>query len=216
MQIRPARLLIAVVIAGLATPLACKRTNREPEERQRPQHETEVGLEHAKTPSGQPAAPVPDAAASQTHPETAAAVLAPTAGHDVHGSLSFERVAGGVRVHGTIEGLTPGRHGIHIHANGDCSAPDGKSAGDHFTLGAGPHGAPDAPPSARHTGDLGNLEADGSGKADYDRVDAVLALDGDASVIGRAVIVHASADDLTTQPSGNSGDRVACGVIAAH
>jgi superoxide dismutase, Cu-Zn family len=144
--------------------------------------------------------------------DRAVAVLIPTSGNEgVRGQVQFTREDGGIRVTGTIEGLTPGQHGFHVHQNGDCSAPDGTSAGGHFNPERHPHSGPDSPP--RHVGDLGNLVADDQGRASVDRLDSPLRFEGVDSVIGRAVIVHAGADDFTTQPTGNAGARVACGVI---
>jgi Cu-Zn family superoxide dismutase len=126
--------------------------------------------------------------------------------------VRFTRVAGGVRVVAEVEGLAPGgRHGFHVHEFGDCSAADGMGAGGHFDPTGEPHAGPDHP--RRHVGDLGNLEAGPDGRARYDRIDRRLALGGPRSVVGRAVIVHAKADDLVSQPTGDAGGRVACGVI---
>lgn len=141
----------------------------------------------------------------------AIAVLSPTKGSSVAGTVTFTKVDGGVKIVAEVTGLTPGQHGFHIHEFGDCSAPDATSAGGHFNPGHMLHGAPDAP--VRHAGDFGNLEADASGNAHYERVDAMISLDGAESIIGHGVIVHAKADDLKTQPTGNAGARVACGPI---
>jgi len=142
----------------------------------------------------------------------AIAVLNPTAGNKVSGTVTFTPVADGVQVHADITGLTPGKHGFHVHEFGDCSAADLSSAGAHFNPTNQPHAGPDA--AARHEGDMGNVEADASGKAKLDYVDHQISLTNDAkSVIGRSVVVHAKPDDLKTQPSGDSGARIACGVI---
>jgi Cu-Zn family superoxide dismutase len=141
----------------------------------------------------------------------AVAVLHPTEGNEVSGVVRFERLDAGIRVQLLIEGLEPGDHGFHIHEFGDCSAPDGTSAGGHFNPFDAPHGARDA--AMRHVGDLGNVTADEDGIAEDDFVDEVIAFDGEASILARGVIVHADADDLTSQPSGNAGPRVACGVV---
>lgn len=141
----------------------------------------------------------------------AVAVLHPTEGSQVEGVVYFTETAEGIRIEATVSGLTPGRHGFHIHAWGDCSAPDATSAGGHFNPTDQPHGGPDQ--AARHVGDLGNLEADEQGMAHYSRVDTVVAFHGPRAIIGRAVIVHAAEDDLTSQPTGNAGGRLACGVI---
>lgn len=138
--------------------------------------------------------------------------LEPTAGNTVSGWISFEPMADHVHVKAEVKGLTPGKHGIHVHEKGDCGSGDGKSAGGHFNPAGAPHAGPDA--QKRHAGDLGNLEADQAGVATYDRMDMVLRLSGADSILGRAVIVHAGEDDFTTQPTGAAGARVACGVIA--
>lgn len=137
--------------------------------------------------------------------------LAPTQGNKVMGQVTFTAIEGGVKIVADVSGLKPGEHGFHIHENGDCSAPDGTSAGGHFNPTGAPHAGPDA--MARHVGDLGNLVADQSGYAHYERVDKLISLGGDHSIIGRSVVIHADKDDFKTQPAGNSGARLACGVI---
>ena len=139
------------------------------------------------------------------------AVLHPTEGSEARGIVRFTLVADGVQVTANIGGLAPGQHGFHVHQLGDCTAPDGTSAGGHFNPEQTSHAGPLA--SERHVGDLGNLRADSSGTALYERTDGLLALEGLHSIIGRAVIVHAGADDLSSQPTGAAGARVACGVI---
>jgi Cu-Zn family superoxide dismutase len=141
----------------------------------------------------------------------AIAVLHPTQGSKVNGVVSFTKERNGIRVIASIEGLSPGLHGFHIHEYGDCGSPDANSAGGHFNPGNMPHGAPTA--DKRHAGDLGNIQADASGNGRLTLVDSKLSFEGPYSIIGRGVIVHAQADDFTTQPTGNAGARVACGVI---
>lgn len=141
----------------------------------------------------------------------AIAVLHPTKGHDVHGMVTFTRTPDGIRVVADVQNLEPGAHGFHIHEYGDCSADDGTSAGGHFNPTGMPHGGRHA--EKRHVGDLGNITADASGRARAEFVDAHLSFEGTTSIIGRAVIIHARADDLKSQPSGAAGPRVACGVI---
>lgn len=148
-------------------------------------------------------------------PVKAQANLKTTAGNQAAGSIRFEQTAEGVRVVAEMTGLTPGKHGFHVHEKGDCSAPDAKSAGPHFAPGGTPHGAPENPAARRHAGDLGNIEVGKDGKGSYSRVDSVLRLSGPDSIVGKAVVVHAAPDDLRSQPAGNSGDRIACGVIEA-
>ncbi len=144
-------------------------------------------------------------------PAAAIAILRPTQGSTALGTIIFTQVESGVRIVAEVEGLTPGRHGFHIHEFGDCSAPDGTSAGGHFNPTGKPHAGPlDA---ERHVGDLGNLEAGQDGRARLDWIDARLTFSGPESIVGRGVIVHAGEDDLASQPTGNAGGRVACGVI---
>ncbi|MGH9338297.1 MAG: superoxide dismutase family protein [Acidobacteriota bacterium] len=144
----------------------------------------------------------------------AVANLAPASGSNVQGTVTFHQTNGQVQVVADVTGLTPGTHGFHVHEIGDCSAPDATSAGDHFAPEGNPHGAPDA--AQHHAGDLGNIEVDESGNAHLEMtVDYISLGQGPNSILGRAVLVHADPDDLTSQPSGNAGARVACGVIEA-
>jgi superoxide dismutase, Cu-Zn family len=144
---------------------------------------------------------------------SAVATLRPASGTQVHGELKFTQVgANRVRVTGEVAGHTAGAKGIHIHEKGDCSAPDAKSAGTHFNPAKSHHGSS---PVAGHTGDMGNIVFSDTGKANVDMVVEGLTVSTDAKngIIGRAVIVHMQSDDLKTDPSGNSGDPAACGVI---
>ena len=150
---------------------------------------------------------------AETTPVTqAVAVLHPTAGQQCHGVVRFTQEGESVKVAADIEGLTPGqKHAFHIHQYGDCSAPDGMSAGGHYNPEGHPHGLPDS--GNRHAGDLGNVQADGQGKAHYEITVANISVMGAKNpIIGRGVIVHAKVDD-GGQPVGNAGARIACGVI---
>jgi Cu-Zn family superoxide dismutase len=144
-------------------------------------------------------------------PTKAIAVLHPTSGSNVTGTITFTASGNEVKVVADVTGLTPGKHGFHVHEFGDCSSPDGNSAGGHFNPTHKQHGAPDA--ADRHDGDLGNVVADSSGKAHLEWTDKVMKLSGPDTIIGRSMIVHEKEDDLKTQPTGNSGGRLACGVI---
>ena len=144
-------------------------------------------------------------------PAKAIAVVYPAKDKTVKGVITFSQTEKGVKVVAHLEGLTPGKHGFHVHEFGDCSAPDLATAGGHFNPMQMTHGGPTD--IARHTGDLGNITADEKGVADLEWVDATMQLSGPHSVIGRAVIIHAKEDDLKTQPTGNAGAREACGVI---
>jgi len=142
----------------------------------------------------------------------AVAAIMPASGSEVKGIVTFTpQEGGGVRIVADVTGLAPGDHGFHIHENGDCSAPDATSAGGHYNPMDMQHAGPDG--IERHVGDLGNITAGEDGSAHYDRVDTHLSLDGEYAIVGKAVIVHEKVDDLTTQPTGAAGARVACGVI---
>jgi superoxide dismutase, Cu-Zn family len=150
-------------------------------------------------------------APKETKTIKAVCTLFPTQGNDVHGTVTFTQTADGVKVVADLEGLTDGKHGIHIHEFGDCSSTDGTSAGGHYNPSAKTHGGP--MDMSRHMGDMGNIVADASGKAHLEYVDKIIKLSGLSSIIGRSVVVHKGEDDLKSQPAGNSGPRVACGVI---
>jgi Cu-Zn family superoxide dismutase len=150
---------------------------------------------------------------ADTPPKTIKAVaeLSPASDSKVKGTVTFTRRGEVTRVVAVLTGLTPGLHGFHIHEKGDCSAPDASSAGAHFNPETVAHGGPDA--IHRHIGDFGNVEADAVGHVFFTKDFRNLEFDGPSSIVGRAVIIHANADDLVTQPSGNAGPRVACGAI---
>jgi Cu-Zn family superoxide dismutase len=143
----------------------------------------------------------------------AVAVLSPLGSSGVSGTVTFTKVESGVRVQAQIKGLKPGDHGFHIHEFGDCRAPDGTSAGGHFNPSGAPHGGPHD--AQRHAGDMGNVTAGADGGASIDYVDDQASFEGPNNILGRGVIVHEKGDDLKTQPTGNAGGRVACGVIGA-
>jgi Cu-Zn family superoxide dismutase len=142
----------------------------------------------------------------------ALATLAAASGSQVSGSVGFRAIPGGVHAEVMVTGLTPGAHGFHIHEVGDCSAPDATSAKGHFNPDGKPHGSLEH--GDHHAGDMPNLTADAAGKA-------VLAVDlpglaiagGSGNILNRAVVIHADPDDYRSQPAGNSGKRIACGVI---
>jgi Cu-Zn family superoxide dismutase len=144
-------------------------------------------------------------------PTKAIAALHSSSGSNVTGTVTFTKTGDAVEIVADVSGLTPGKHGFHIHEFGDCSAVDAASAGAHFNPGKDPHAGHDA--AKRHVGDLGNIEADSSGKAHLKLTDKMMKMSGENSIIGRGVIVHEKADDLKTQPTGDAGGRLACGVI---
>src|SRR5438874_10041305 len=142
----------------------------------------------------------------------AAAQLEPKSGSQVTGLVTFTKVGDKIQVVADIQNLKPGKHGFHIHEKGDCSAADAASAGGHFNPTHQHHGGPSAP--EHHTGDLGNIDADATGKVHLD-LKGKMSLNGPDSIIGKSVVVHEKEDDLKTDPAGNSGARVACGPILA-
>lgn len=144
----------------------------------------------------------------------ATVTLVPTAGNSTAGTVRFVQAGDRVRAMGEIRGLAPGsEHGFHVHEKGDCSSPDATSAGGHFNPDARPHGRAGAGP--HHAGDLPSLRADPTGVARFSWESDAIHLGGATGkdIVGRALIVHRDPDDYTTQPTGNSGPRLACGVV---
>jgi Cu-Zn family superoxide dismutase len=147
-------------------------------------------------------------------PLRASAGLAPTKGNKAIGEVNFEQMGGKVRVTAQLIRLPGDREfGFHIHEVGDCSSGDGMSAKGHFN----PYGKPHGQGAERHAGDMPNLKSDAKGKAKLTvDLDIITIARGPASIIGRGVVVHADPDDYRTQPTGNAGARIACGVITAN
>ncbi|MGH8674921.1 MAG: superoxide dismutase family protein [Burkholderiales bacterium] len=148
-------------------------------------------------------------------PLRATAQLQPTKGNQTFGEATFEEADGKVRAVIYVQGLKPGQeHGLHIHEVGDCSSGDGMSTKGHFNPHGKAHGRHDS--AERHAGDLPSLNAGKDGRAKVDAMlDVITVGPGAASVVGRGLIVHADPDDFKTQPTGNAGARIACGVIRA-
>jgi Cu-Zn family superoxide dismutase len=159
------------------------------------------------------AAPVSDGKPGADKPALAAATIEPRNNSTVNGTATFEQVGNQVKVVIEVSGATPGQHGLHIHEKGDCSDP-AKTAGDHFNPGKMDHGSPDSP--THHAGDFGSITVgeDGKGKLEL-TTDRLSLKGGDNAIIGRSIIFHEKPDDMVTQPSGNSGARIGCGVITA-
>lgn len=147
---------------------------------------------------------------------SAMAVLSPTQGSSVHGAVTFVRTGGVALVNVNMMGFKPNsKHGIHIHDSGDCTARDASSAGGHYNPTSSNHGGLDGSP--RHTGDLGNVVADSKGEIYSSfKVGDVAFGTGQDSIIGRGLVVHADQDDLKSQPAGNAGAPVACGLITRN
>jgi Cu-Zn family superoxide dismutase len=153
-----------------------------------------------------------EASGPKTAGAKAAATLEARSGSKVGGTVSFQAVGQKLRVEGRITGLTPGEHGFHVHEAGDCSAADASSAKGHFNPAAKAHGHHGS--AERHAGDMPNLVADGYGNATVSGELTLLSLGSDANgILNRSVVIHADPDDYKSQPAGNSGKRVACGVI---
>lgn len=158
------------------------------------------------------------AACQTTPPEplVASAALQPTKGNKTFGEATFEQMNGKVRVVVFVQGLKPGQeHGLHIHEVGDCGSGDGMSTKGHFNPFGKPHAHYGS--AERHAGDLPALKANKEGRANVQiDLDVITLTPGPANIIGRGLIVHADPDDYKTQPTGNAGARIACGVIQAN
>ncbi|HEX8154398.1 MAG TPA: superoxide dismutase family protein [Thermoanaerobaculia bacterium] len=159
------------------------------------------------------ATPLLLAACSMGPRATATATLASTSGSSAQGTVTFRELRDGrVEVDIALTGVPAGTHGFHLHDKGDCG-DNGNAAGGHWNPNSMPHGAPTS--TSRHAGDLGNVTAGADGAVHETKVvTGVTVTAGTNSVVGHAVILHANADDLTTQPTGNAGARIACGVVA--
>ena len=144
---------------------------------------------------------------------TATARLRPTQGNTASGTVRFVQWGDRVVVNAEVSGLKPdSAHGFHPRGRGDCSAPDAASAGEHWNPFGRAHGDPRS--GTHHAGDMLNIRADPSGNSSYLselRIGTVTA--GPVSIVGRSVVVHAQPDDYRSQPAGNTGARIACGVI---
>lgn len=149
------------------------------------------------------------AAAPSQPPAVATAALEPRSGSTVSGTARLTPSASGVVVLVEVQNASPGEHGVHVHEKGDCSDPAATSAGPHFNPKSGAHHGGVSTP-ARHGGDLGNMKVDSNGKGLLVVAVGDLSMD---NVVGRSIVVHEKQDDLQTDPAGNSGARVACGVI---
>jgi Cu-Zn family superoxide dismutase len=154
------------------------------------------------------------ACASSKPGPMAMVMLQPTTGQTAQGMVHFTQNADGtVEVQVDLTGVPAGTHGFHVHEKGDCG-DDAKNAGGHFNPTSMPHGAPDA--TSHHAGDFGNVTADANGAVHTSfTTRSITVAAGPNTVIGHAVVLHGAADDLTSQPAGNAGARIACGVVSA-
>jgi Cu-Zn family superoxide dismutase len=153
---------------------------------------------------------------NEVEPEkTLTITLSPKSESNAQGTLTFTEKDGMVTMNGTVNGLEPGSHGIHIHEKADCTSPDGKSAGGHWNPTGQPHGSWGAE-TGYHKGDIGNIEIGENGEGTISLTTdewCIGCSDETKNIIGKAIIVHLDADDLTSQPSGNAGARVGCAGI---
>ena len=152
-------------------------------------------------------------AAEDQGPLSAQAVMKPAKKQKAKGVVHFTQSGDKIKVEAMLEGIKPGPHGFHIHEKGDCSAPDFSSAGGHFNPTGKPHGDHSSP--EKHIGDMGNIIANAKGKVSVTLEISSATIGGPNGLLSKAVIVHEKADDLKTQPTGDSGGRIACGVIEA-
>jgi len=201
------RFAIATLLwAGLTLPAALDATAQDSTPMATPENATPMAAAQQATPIATPAAVALD-------------VPLIDANGDAVGLATFTENADGVTVHILVEGLSPGEHGWHLHEFGVCD-PNGaepfSSAGEHWNPTVQPHGAPDA--DEHHVGDFGNLEASADGLADIEITTTDFTFEAGLNSVfdedGTSIVVHEGRDDLTTQPSGNSGPRYACGVVA--
>ena len=157
-------------------------------------------------------APEPEVVVVEAAPLAAVAILKARADSEASGTITFTETDDGVEVIADIARISPGLHGIHLHAIGDCSAEDFTSTGGHFNPTDAPHGGP--MDSVRHAGDFGNIEIgeDGTGRLKL-VTDMLTVADGPNTVVGRAVILHEGEDDLVSQPTGAAGSRLGCGIV---
>ncbi|HKO93620.1 MAG TPA: superoxide dismutase family protein [Polyangiaceae bacterium] len=202
-----------VTILGVSTLLALLACGGSQPEALAPAAETPAATGPA---AAELAAPLADAI---TTPESATAggtallaIFQPKSGSKLSGTATLTETPEGVRVVLAVEGISPGEHGVHVHEKGDCSAPDGASAGEHFNPATHPHALPSTSP--RHLGDLGNITvgADGKGALEIVATDANLKPADPNSFAGRAIIIHEKKDD-GGQPTGNAGGRIGCAEI---
>lgn len=154
-------------------------------------------------------------ASSMSSGPSAMATLSPTSGSTAGGTVTLTQLGdGSVRVTVNLTGVPPGTHGFHIHDKGDCG-DNGNAAGGHFNPASTNHGAPSADP--HHAGDFGNVTADEAGNVKTQFTTRSVTVEaGPSSAVGHAVILHANPDDLVTQPTGNAGGRIACGIVQAQ
>ncbi|CAM3698041.1 superoxide dismutase family protein [Polynucleobacter brandtiae] len=145
--------------------------------------------------------------------QKASSTLDPRSGSNTKGTVNFVWQGHDVLVTGNFSGLKPNaEQGFHVHEKGDCSAPDATSAGGHFNPDTKYHGMPNS--DASHAGDMPNIKSDANGNAVYSaKLSGFSVSTGSNGILGRSVVIHRDPDDYKSQPAGNSGPRIACGLI---
>ena len=207
-----------VTAAGISLCVACDKNDKEPSSDPSVERGLEAQQEVGNVPE-EGAQPVEDSPAlapgGPAEIAKAETELKAAEGQDIEGEIDFEDTGSGVRVIAKIEDAEPGEHGIHVHEKGDCSDIVGKSMGAHFDPESHDHALP-AEGKVRHLGDLGNIQVnqDGDGKLDI-TIDQANLRDGDPmSLLGKALVIHKGRDSgKSSQPAGDSGTPIACGVI---
>lgn len=191
-----------------------------------------MGCNHSSQDAGSIAPQQPAQAVADPGPATRPAVMAVAAADEgksavaevhgagdmrdkIHGKVTFTQESDGVKIVAEVEGLPPGKHGIHVHEKNDLSKPDLSSAGGHFNPGGASHHHAGPEDASRHAGDLGNIDIGPDGKGRLELVSNELSIEGKNGVVGHSVIIHRDPDDMKTQPAGNSGPRIAGGAIVA-
>ncbi len=200
---------LSILAAALCLPLGISVAQIQAAEGGAKAHEDLTIKDVHASPLHQPASALHSGAPAKV--TEAVAVLFPVANSGVTGTVYFTQHGKAVHIHGEVRGLTPGKHGFHVHEYGDLtSMKDGMSLGGHFNPTHMPHGRPSD--AERHEGDFGNIVADDEGVAKIDVLDQVAELNGPHSILGRGLVVHAK-EDKFTQPVGDAGARVAVGAI---
>lgn len=200
------RISLSLIFCATLLVMGCKNENKENDEMEN-QSETEMSATDMNT---------EDASENDMEmAKTATAELQAKSGSNLSGTVTFTEENGEVTMQANISGLAEGKHAIHIHEAGDCSADDGTSAGGHWNPTDEPHGKWGAA-EGYHKGDIGNIEVGSDGNGSISRTTDEWCIgcdDPNKNIAGKAIIVHEGVDDFSSQPSGAAGKRVGCGVI---
>jgi len=203
-------LALAVAIASIATGCGRKDDSAAP-----PAPESALAPAGDSPTVAAATKPAPGSSATGETASHAGVQLSATQGNTANGGLKISAAGSGVQISGMVQGLKPdSEFGFHFHEKGDCSAPDATSAGAHFNPTSQQHGSPQG--QSHHAGDMLNVKSDAQGVAEVsiDNPEVSLQTGQPNDIVGKALVMHAKPDDYKTQPSGDSGDRIACGVVA--